>query len=90
MTNKCAPSSREFWQRFVHDRRGVTAVFVALAATVLIGFVGLGAETGLWYALKRQDQSAADAAAISGAYEVAAGQAYSDICALAKDRKSVV
>jgi hypothetical protein len=57
---------------------------VALAATVLIGFVGLGAETGLWYAVKRQDQSAADAAAISGAYEVAAGQAYSDVCAKAK------
>jgi len=38
----------------------------------------------LWYAVKRQDQSAADAAAISGAYEVAAGGAYSDICALAK------
>src|SRR5215471_16952718 len=88
VTNKSAPSSREFWQRFVHDRRGVTAVFVALAATVLIGFVGLGAETGLWYALKRQDQSAADAAAISGAYEVAQFQGtsglYSDICALAK------
>src|SRR5215472_11231359 len=84
VTNKSAPSSREFWQRFVHDRRGVTAVFVALAATVLIGFVGLGAETGLWYALKRQDQSAADAAAISGAYEIAQFQGTSDICALAK------
>jgi hypothetical protein len=57
---------------------------VALAFTVLIGFVGLGAEAGLWYAIKRQDQSAADAAAISGAYEVAAGQAYSDICAKAQ------
>jgi hypothetical protein len=33
----------------------------------VIGFVGLGAETGLWYAIKRQDQSAADAAVISGA-----------------------
>jgi hypothetical protein len=59
-------------------------VFIALAATVLIGFVGLGAETGLWYAVMRQDQSAADAAAVSGAYEVAAGGAYSDICGLAK------
>jgi hypothetical protein len=59
-------------------------VLVALAFTVLIGFVALGVETGLWYAIKRQDQSAADAAAISGAYEVAAGQSYSDICALAK------
>lgn len=66
------------------DRKGVAAVIAALAFTVLIGVVALGVETGLWYAIKRQDQSAADAAAISGAYEVAAGQGYSDICALAK------
>jgi Flp pilus assembly protein TadG len=70
--------------RLLRDKRGVSAVFVALAATVLIGFVALGVEVGLWYAIQRQDQSAADAAAISGAYELAAGQAYSDICALAK------
>jgi Flp pilus assembly protein TadG len=66
------------------DRKGVAAVVAALALTVLIGVVALGVETGLWYAIKRQDQSAADAAAISGAYEVAAGQGYSDICALAE------
>lgn len=84
MTNKAATSSREFLQRLLRDRRGVTAVFVALAFTMLIGFVALGVETGLWYAMKRQDQSAADAAAISGAYEVAAGQLYPDICAKAQ------
>jgi hypothetical protein len=64
-------------------------VFVALAFTMLIGFVALGVETGLWYAIKRQDQSAADAAAISGAYEIAQyqgsqSQLYSDICAKAR------
>ena len=84
MTNNTGPSSQEFLRRLLHDRRGVSAVFVALASTALIGFVALGVEVGLWYAIKRQDQSAADAAAISGAYEVAAGQIYSDICALAK------
>jgi len=84
VTNRATTSSREFLQRLLRDRRGVTAVFVALAFTMLIGFVALGVETGLWYAIKRQDQSAADAAAISGAYEVAAGQAYSDICAKAR------
>jgi Flp pilus assembly protein TadG len=82
--HKASPPLAALLKRLLRDRRGVTAVFVALAATVLIGFVGLGAETGLWYAVKRQDQSAADAAAISGAYEKAAGQAYSDVCALAK------
>jgi Flp pilus assembly protein TadG len=82
--HKAAPPLTALLKQLLRDRRGVSAVFVALAATVLIGFVALGAEAGLWYAIKRQDQSAADAAAISGAYEVAAGQAYSDVCALAK------
>ena len=77
MASSIAPSRKEFLQRLLRDERGATAVLVALAFTVLTGFVALGAETGLWYAIKRQDQSAADAAAISGAYEVAAGQAYS-------------
>lgn len=36
----------------------------------MIGFASLGAETGLWYAIKRQNQSAADAGAISAAYEI--------------------
>src|SRR5499433_3998033 len=70
--------------RLLSDTRGAAVVLVALGFTVLIGFVALGVETGLWYAVKRQDQSAADAAALSGAYEVAAGQGYSDICTLAK------
>jgi hypothetical protein len=45
---------------------------VAITLPVLIGFAALGAETGLWYTIKRQNQTAADAAAISAAYEVAA------------------
>jgi Flp pilus assembly protein TadG len=55
------------------DERGVTAVMVALSLTMLVGFAGLGVETGLWYSIKRQNQSAADAAALSAAYEVLAG-----------------
>jgi len=88
VTRNSSPSPREFLQRLVGDKRGATVVFVALASTVLIGFVGLGVEAGMWYAVKRQDQSAADAAAISGAYELAAEQGqsglYSDICKLAQ------
>jgi Flp pilus assembly protein TadG len=71
-------------RRLLHDSRGATLVLVALAATVLLGFTALGVETGLWYAVKRQDQSAADAAALSGAYERAAGQPYSQICGQVK------
>lgn len=70
--------------RLSSDNRGVVAVIVAFAATVLIGFTALGVETGLWYAIERQNQSAADAAALAGAYELAEYQGssgqYSDIC----------
>jgi Flp pilus assembly protein TadG len=59
--------------RVWRDERGVSAVMVAISLAVLIGFAGLGVETGLWYAVKRQNQSAADAAALSAAYEVLAG-----------------
>ena len=41
-----------------------TKVLVAIAFPVLIGVTALDAETGLWYAIKRQDQSAADAGAL--------------------------
>jgi putative Flp pilus-assembly TadE/G-like protein len=70
--------------RLLHDTRGFTAVFLALTLSVLIGFAALGVETGLWYAIKRQNQSGADVAALSGAMEFAGGKPYADICALAK------
>src|SRR6266478_4130505 len=71
-------------RRLLHDTRGFTAVFLALTLSVLIGFSALGVETGLWYAIKRQNQSGADVAALSGAMELVGGKPYSDICALAK------
>jgi Flp pilus assembly protein TadG len=58
--------------RFSRDRRGAVAVAVAVLLPVLIGFAGLGVEVGLWFAVQRQNQSAADAAAISAALEYAA------------------
>jgi hypothetical protein len=74
--------------RLERDERGFTAVLVALTLAVLIGFAGLGAETGLWYTVKRANQSAADTAALSGAFEVLAkgssAASYPDICGLAQ------
>jgi hypothetical protein len=84
------------WRRLWGDESGVTAVLVALTLAVLVAFAGLGAEVGLWYTIKRQQQSAADVAALSGANEVLAANnsgipgvttlasAYPDICGLAK------
>jgi Flp pilus assembly protein TadG len=80
MTVETAPSS--LW--FLHDTRGATLPLLALAFSALIGFTGLGVETGLWYAVERQNQSAADVAALSGTFELLAGKPYSDICGFAK------
>lgn len=60
--------------RIFCDRTGATATIVAIALPGLIGMSALGVETGVWFAIKLQNQSAADSAAISAAYEVIAGK----------------
>ena len=60
--------------RLSRDNNGASATILAISLPVLIGFEALGAEAGVWYLIKRQNQSAADAAAISAAYEVVAGK----------------
>jgi hypothetical protein len=69
---------------FLRDRRGATAALFAVMLTALLGMAGLGVDVGIWYTLKRQYQSAADAAALSGAMELAAGRGQADIRRLAK------
>jgi hypothetical protein len=58
----------------LHDDRGVSATIVAIALPSLIGLGALGVETGAWFTTKLRNQSSADAAAISAAYEVIAGK----------------
>lgn len=53
--------------RFAADKSAVTAIFTALMAPIIVGFVGLGIDVGVWYGKKRDLQSATDAAAISAA-----------------------
>src|SRR5215831_7794500 len=60
-------------RRLLRDQRGLSAVTVAVSMPVLFGVAGLGIDAGLWYTIKRQNQSAADAAALSAAYEVIGG-----------------
>jgi Flp pilus assembly protein TadG len=62
-----APKPGVLLGRLLRREHGVVAVIVALAAALLIGFAALGVETGLWYVIERQNQSATDAAALSGA-----------------------
>ena len=68
------PRFRDIARLFVADRRGAIAAMTAVLATTLVGFGGLAAETAFWYAQKRALQTQADAAALSGAYELLQGQ----------------
>lgn len=64
------------WQRsrdFLGDTSGTVFVTVALMSFALFGMAGLGVDVGLWYSTSRTVQSAADAAAIGGAYEALEG-----------------
>ena len=67
------PKPMSLLRRLLRDKCGLSAVTVAVSLPVLFGVAGLGIDTGLWYTIKRQNQSAADAAALSAAYEVIAG-----------------
>lgn len=60
------------WGRMLRDERGAVAVLAAVGMTAMLGFLSLGTEMGLWYATKRSMQTAADAAALGGAFEVGA------------------
>src|SRR5882672_5723226 len=84
MASEVPATRRAMFARLLRDRDGFVIVTVALLLVVLIGFAALAAETGLWYVIKRQNQSAADTAALSGAFEKLAGQPYSDMCGFAQ------
>ena len=60
-------------QDFCADRRGSAGVIAALAAPALLGFAALAIDVGSWYYAKQQVQTAADAAAYSGAMLLARG-----------------
>src|SRR5258708_13105193 len=70
MTHSIARLARKIASRIaalLHHRAGGIAVTFALAAPVLIGAAGIGVEIGLWYKMRRQAQTAADAAAVTRA-----------------------
>lgn len=57
-------------RRIGRDERGATAIMTALVSVILIGFVGLGTEVGMWYSERRAMQTASDAAAMGGAFKI--------------------
>ena len=56
------------------DRRGVTALALAISLAALAGLAGLGTEAASWYSAKRAMQGAADMAASTAAAALAAGE----------------
>lgn len=72
-----------YLSRLLKDARGSVLVPVALLLPVLVGMLSLGVETALWFASKRDLQSAADAGALSGAWEVQAGSSGGTVSQLA-------
>lgn len=60
-------------KRLRREDSGATAIMTAFASIILIGFVGLGTEVGMWYAERRAMQTASDAAAMGGAFEIFKG-----------------
>ena len=56
-----------------HDQSGAVSFTIGLMSTALLGVVGLTVDVGDWYFTKASMQVAADAAAIGGATQLAAG-----------------
>ncbi|MEO5375827.1 MAG: pilus assembly protein TadG-related protein [Alphaproteobacteria bacterium] len=52
------------------DTRGATAAIWGLVLPVLIGSIGIGVESGMWYVARADLQAAADAGALGGALEL--------------------
>ena len=60
-------SSKTLLVRFARDKSGSYLIIGALMMPVLVGFVGLGTDYGLWVYTHQSAQSATDSAAVSAA-----------------------
>ncbi len=60
----CRTSAAALLSAFKADARGASMIMVAVALPVVIGALGLGIDTGLWYLEKRKLQQAADSASL--------------------------
>ncbi|WEX75049.1 pilus assembly protein TadG-related protein [Sinorhizobium numidicum] len=70
---KPSPRQRGLPRRMLQDERGAVAVIAAIIFPVLVGALGLGAETGYWYLKQRKLQHAADVSAHAAAVRHRAG-----------------
>lgn len=68
---------------FRKSQDGNTAIMFALTLPIVVGAAGLGVETGYWYFMDRELQTAADVAAYAAAVEKRGGSTNSNIDAAA-------
>lgn len=57
------------FKRLLRDERGMAMMMTVLAMSVLLGFMGLAVDVGTLFHVKRELQTAADAAAVAGTLE---------------------
>jgi hypothetical protein len=61
------------FRQFIRDRKAAVLPMAALLFPVILGMTGLGVDASNWMMTRRNLQNAADAAAISAAWEIANG-----------------
>lgn len=59
-----------FFHQFKSCQQGAISIIFALLLPLLVGFIALATDTGVWYINQRNMQSAADIAAISAGQEI--------------------
>jgi len=64
---------------WIHSRTGNVAIITGIALPALVGFCGLGAETGYWYYRHRDLQSAADVTAYNAVMSLRSGADATDL-----------
>src|SRR5215207_1493256 len=69
------------FRRLGADRRGAIAILFAVMFPVVVGTLGVGIETGVWFGVKRHNQAIADVAAYSGALQIAFGTSVDQVAA---------
>jgi len=72
-------------RKVVKDDSGAVLVLTALVIVILLGFAALVVDMGYWYNVRRQLQSAADAAALAGCQELILGGSNAEIWAVVEE-----
>lgn len=70
-------------KQFAANESGAVAIMFALMLPVILGFVGLGIDAGMWFKERRNMQTATDAAAVSAAIERAFGASSGEMITVA-------